>query len=220
MGIACIFVALIMLTFGALGPTLVDSMIQKGIDAQTIVTGTDCEAYSTFVDSGEARGVIITFDVTFFNLTNPSEVLQGGKPDLTEVGPYHYIEHRRKVNLTFNQEDDGDTVSFILHKYYVWDTEANRGSGLSDTADRFTNVNPVALVLMEQLKDLVETAFGDDVVRNKYLGMVPGLQKELEKALDPTALWEMVYKLVLCKGNAEFGVSPFMTQTPHGMFWG
>ena len=51
----------------------------------------------------------------FFHINNPEEILQGGKPNLTEVGPYVYKETRKKQNVVPLGDDEllyGQYISF------------------------------------------------------------------------------------------------------------
>ncbi|KAJ9594586.1 hypothetical protein L9F63_027430, partial [Diploptera punctata] len=50
------------------------------------------------------------FKVYLFNVTNPMEIQNGGKPRLSEIGPYVYEEYKEKAELYDHEEDD--TVSF------------------------------------------------------------------------------------------------------------
>ncbi|EPY89717.1 scavenger receptor class B member 1 [Camelus ferus] len=62
--------------------------------------------------------------VYFFDIVNPSEILQGRKPQVRERGPYVYREFRHKSNITFN---DNDTVSFLEYRSYQFQPHKSRG---------------------------------------------------------------------------------------------
>nr|AAC23892.1 type II pneumocyte CD36-related class B scavenger receptor [Rattus norvegicus] len=63
--------------------------------------------------------------VYFFEVVNPSEVLNGQKPVVRERGPYVYREFRQKVNITFN---DNDTVSYIENRSLHFQPDRSQGS--------------------------------------------------------------------------------------------
>lgn len=62
-------------------------------------------------NSPDAPPLYMNFHV--FNITNPDEWLAGAKPVLVDIGPYAYVQHRVKLNVTFNE--NGTLVS-----YYMW----------------------------------------------------------------------------------------------------
>merc|ERR1719186_278977 len=58
-------------------------------------------------------------EVYAFNVTNPEEVAQGGKPYLVEIGPFVYkvvTTKDTRDNLVFN--DDGETLTYRPRKFY------------------------------------------------------------------------------------------------------
>uniref|UniRef100_UPI00398F43C6 lysosome membrane protein 2-like n=1 Tax=Pristiophorus japonicus TaxID=55135 RepID=UPI00398F43C6 len=77
----------------------------------------------------------------FFNVTNPGEVLDGGKPFLEEKGPYTYREYNPKENVTF--VEDGKLVSAMTPKTYVFVPELSAGDPETDLI-RTVNI-PVVL---------------------------------------------------------------------------
>lgn len=52
------------------------------------------------------------------NITNPDEVLNGAKPNISQIGPYVYSEYSVKLNVSW--EDDGDVINFWDKHYYVF----------------------------------------------------------------------------------------------------
>ncbi|ODN04769.1 Lysosome membrane protein 2 [Orchesella cincta] len=71
----------------------------------------------------------------FFNVTNPNEVVQGGKPILQEIGPYVYQQKRRKFDIVFN--DQNDTIFYREKADYFFRLDLSKGS----ESDRITFVN-------------------------------------------------------------------------------
>lgn len=76
-----------------------------------------------------------------FNWTNAHEIQAANyKPNLTEVGPYVFLEKHKRVNITFHPEND--TVSF--DQIRTWHFVPTMSVGTLD--DNITNVNVIAAV--------------------------------------------------------------------------
>lgn len=76
-----------------------------------------------------------------FNWTNADEIQAlNYKPNLTEVGPYVFLEKHTRVNITFHPEND--TVSY--DQIRTWHFMPNMSVGTLD--DNITNVNVIAVV--------------------------------------------------------------------------
>lgn len=71
----------------------------------------------------------IYYDLYFFDIQNPDEILQGAKPIVVEMGPYAYREWYYKFDISW--KDDGNKVSYNTWKYYTFD-ESRTGPGLSE----------------------------------------------------------------------------------------
>ena len=54
----------------------------------------------------------------FFQVENPEEILIGGKPNVTERGPYAYREYRKKENLLHL---NGDILQYEQTVQYIFD---------------------------------------------------------------------------------------------------
>nr|APZ81421.1 sensory neuron membrane protein 1b [Adelphocoris lineolatus] len=63
----------------------------------------------------------LDFNIWIWNVTNPMEVQNGGKAVLQEVGPYRYIEWKKKVDLIDNPADDEITYSSLNTWYFQKD---------------------------------------------------------------------------------------------------
>ncbi|GAB5030246.1 lysosome membrane protein 2 [Nannochloropsis oceanica] len=216
-GIILISIALVLGILTACGPVIVDKLVESGIDAQTVLKGPKGKAFSTFVESGDNIGVEIFYALRYLNLTNPTEVLAGtAKARLEEVGPFVYRQYRNKLNVTF--AEDGETVSFILKKTYMFDEAANADTGLVDTQAMITTVHPVIQVLQGQLKNTLNVHL-TELLQPSAEGWLAPFRRSVERQIEASGLWKAVYKLVLCQGN-PMGVSPFTTQTARDLYWG
>ncbi|XP_067894635.1 lysosome membrane protein 2-like [Heterodontus francisci] len=87
----------------------------------------------------------------FFNVTNPDEVLNGGKPFLEEKGPYTYREYQPKENVTF--VDDGEMVSAMTSKTYVFVPELSKGDPETDLI-RTVNIPIVTVMNMARYSNI------------------------------------------------------------------
>lgn len=77
------------------------------------------------------QDLAISYDVYYFDIQNPEEILQGEKPVVTQVGPYAFKEYFNKFDISWT--DDGDTVTYNTQRYYVFDEErTTSGLTLSD----------------------------------------------------------------------------------------
>ena len=54
-----------------------------------------------------------------YNVNNPEEIINGAKPNLSEVGPFVYREYREKENI--NSSEDGCTIKADQYKWYDFD---------------------------------------------------------------------------------------------------
>ncbi|KAF4798833.1 Scavenger receptor class B member 1 [Turdus rufiventris] len=90
--------------------------------------------------------------VHFFEVLNPEQVLQGGKPVLRQRGPYVYREYRNKTNITFH---DNDTVSYLEYRRFFFQPHLSNG-----TEDEYIVVPNIlmlgAAVMMENQDDFLK----------------------------------------------------------------
>ncbi|XP_040012988.1 lysosome membrane protein 2-like isoform X2 [Xiphias gladius] len=83
----------------------------------------------------------------FFNVTNVDEFLQGGNPEVKQVGPYTYREYRYKDNVSM--VENGTMVSAYNTKSFVFLREKSVGN---PAVDNITIVNIPAWAVMDKLK--------------------------------------------------------------------
>ncbi|XP_054449951.1 scavenger receptor class B member 1 isoform X1 [Pteronotus mesoamericanus] len=113
--------------------------------------------------------------VYFFDIVNPSAILQGRQPEVRERGPYVYREYRHKTNITFN---DNDTVSFLEFRHFKF--QPDKSSGLESDYIVMPNILVLsAAVMMEDkpmsLKLLMTLAFstlGQRAFMNRTVGEI------------------------------------------------
>ena len=68
---------------------------------------------------------------TIFNFTNPVETKAGKKPILKEVGPFTYRRQETKTNI--HSPDGGKSLSYGLHREFVFDKEESCPGCFADT---------------------------------------------------------------------------------------
>lgn len=84
------------------------------------------------------------FSVTFYNLTNPAEVLAGAAPVVDELPQVTWQRKRVYFNATFS--DDNTEVAYNVRYYYVFDQDRSDNT----TEYRVTNVWPTWLTLLNK----------------------------------------------------------------------
>ncbi|KAK3592837.1 hypothetical protein CHS0354_028913 [Potamilus streckersoni] len=104
--------------------------------------------------------VPIYFQIYVFNLENPQQFMNGGKPKVTQKGPYTYREHRKKGKIDYHVND---TVSYNEVRRFEFDRAMSVGSD----DDNMTTIN-IPLVAIA------------DIVRKEY----PLIQELVELLLD------------------------------------
>jgi hypothetical protein len=85
-----------------------------------------------------------------FNVTNPTEIKNGKKPDVKEVGPYVYREVRRKEDVN---EVDGDKINYGSYMEYHFDKDQTEVMGCTGC----TKDDPVVVlnVLMQAIANIL-----------------------------------------------------------------
>ena len=63
------------------------------------------------------------FSFYLFNVTNPDQVLRGGRPVVAEMGPYTYLETQEKVNITWHLNG---TVTFLTRQLWHFQEQGSR----------------------------------------------------------------------------------------------
>ncbi|KAL2716851.1 sensory neuron membrane protein 1-like [Vespula squamosa] len=107
------------ITFGWMGfPALLKSQIKSAI---ALKEGSEMrEMWSKFP-------LPLDFKIYLFNVTNPKEIAEGGKPIVNEVGPFFYDEYKEKVDLVDREEDD--SVEYSLKA--TWYFNPSKSNGLT-----------------------------------------------------------------------------------------
>lgn len=83
----------------------------------------------------------ITYNLYFFDVQNPDEILAGEKPKVIELGPYVYNEFYYKFDIVWS--DDGNIVTYNNYRYYIFD-QSQTAPGLHEN-DNITLVYPTVI---------------------------------------------------------------------------
>ena len=121
--------------------TIVDNMIEK-----EMVLTEDSDSFEPWQSPTSQIDVFMQF--IMFNVTNPDEVKDGGKPILEEVGVFSYKEDRQRVDLTWS--DDGTNLTYYEVISYHYDQDSSSPGVTEDTP--ITTIN-APMVLLAKLAD-------------------------------------------------------------------
>ncbi|KAF2358401.1 CD36 family, partial [Trinorchestia longiramus] len=102
---------------------------------------------SPTIDNFIAAPIPIYMQFYFFNVTNTQSVLAGGKPALQQIGPFTYLEKRRKHDLNWTD----DTVEYLENTKYFFVPEMS--NGLTEDVP-ITTLNPILISVASKLANI------------------------------------------------------------------
>ncbi len=143
-GTSIFVLGIILVLLGAFIPRTVDHLLETNIRDALVLTPdsqtSNSDQYKTFIDNGDADSVPVYVKVTFFNVTNPEEILEGHAAAVTEQGPYVYRKVTKRENVTFSTDYFGaTTISYLTRHIYHFDRDQTPAH-LSES-DTCTTVN-------------------------------------------------------------------------------
>lgn len=238
------FLAVAALLVAIIVPMIIDLEIQIGIKNSVVVDSPHASAFDTWQTNieGEGDDVDVHFNVYFFDIQNPKDILNGAKPVVLEKGPYSYLEYFLKFDVEWS--DDGDTVTFNTQKFYVFDPESS-APGLSEH-DNLTVSYATALGFQYLLGKIPVDAndFLDGLINetlypieqalekaaDEYRGpkkqlildieaALETLQGDLEQFIDEAPPGMGAMKILLCEAGPG-GPSPFWVTQPQSAYFG
>lgn len=101
--------------------------IQSIINSQLVI-----KPSSSIYEQWRSPTVPVRMQFFMFNVENPLEVKQGGRPYVSQQGPYCYRVYQTKKNITWNKNY---TVSYNKFTKYVFDVDCSCSS-----CDPYTNI--------------------------------------------------------------------------------
>jgi len=175
--------------FAAVAPVILNKLLNDGINQAVVISNPSSPSYpvwETNIEGAGAEQSPIFYDLYFFDLQNPSDVLRGSKPKVIERGPYSYREFYRKFDIDFTE--DGEKVSFNEQKYYVFN-EATSSPGLSEN-DSFVVPSPPALAFEYLISTIPvnATVLLETFLQNKLYGSLEKIEAELNAAYSKVSL--------------------------------
>jgi len=117
----------------AILPVVVDSLVMSKLK----LVESNTETWEAFV----TPPVTPFMKFTFFKVENPTDVKEGKKPRVSEIGPFSYIENREKDNILSIQ----DTISYGSYIDYVFDETTSCPECTIDK--EVTVINPLPIIL-------------------------------------------------------------------------
>lgn len=110
-------------------PLLIQQQLDAGVRGDVVIDSARADGFEQFRFRGKDGKEQL--EVFLFNVTNPSEVLEGGKPRVEELGPFVYDMFQTRED--FEWDAAADTLAYREHTYYV----LNRAETLRKTGGRF-----------------------------------------------------------------------------------
>ncbi|MFX1554402.1 MAG: hypothetical protein ACFFBV_10795, partial [Promethearchaeota archaeon] len=121
------------------------SEINKGIAEEICVPLPVTSNYGEWISNNYSGAIPMYRKFYLWNLTNPSEILKGDKPEYEEVGPYIFREFTTKYNVSFSP--NWDEVTYKQYPTYIFEPEMSDSS--CSPEDQITNINPAYLGVLE-----------------------------------------------------------------------
>ena len=112
------------------------------------------EAWDGFVEPP----VPVYMQFRFFNVTNPDKIKEGEKPIVNEVGPYVYVETRRKEDIFAVGNDQINYAQYYAYSFDEAKTQEFGCTGCKDT-DEITVINPFVLIAAQLIPSVVPSKF-------------------------------------------------------------
>ncbi|RYY81667.1 hypothetical protein EON63_14940, partial [archaeon] len=125
--------SMVFFTMAIIVPLVLYSITDQIINTEVVIDSTSAPNYDLWHTNAHGTGfneAKVHMDLYYFDLQNHDDVLyEAAKPILVEKGPYAYDEYYYRFDIEWT--DDGDTVSYFMQKYYVFNQDRT-GPGLQE----------------------------------------------------------------------------------------
>lgn len=102
------------------GFAFIDGKLRDGLRAYYVLDSPSAGDYAKWADSDTPGAAAIFTSFYVYDIVNPWEVsVLGAKPNVTEIGPLKYVYKYKKFNVTWDDGEDGDMLTFNQWQYYV-----------------------------------------------------------------------------------------------------
>lgn len=125
--------------------------IQSIINSQLVI-----KPSSSIYEQWRSPTVPVRMQFFMFNVENPLEVKQGGRPYVSQQGPYCYRVYQTKKNITWNKNY---TVSYNKFTKYVFDVDCSCSS-----CDPYTNIVTLPNIPLVILSEVSKMYPGSSVI--------------------------------------------------------
>lgn len=98
---------------------IVEYVLNSQVQQELVVTGTDSPSFAQWAGNTDEDGLNVNYNVYMFEVANHEDVLQGAKPELSQVGPYVYNEYFTRHQIKWNA--DSTEVTYYMQWTYVFD---------------------------------------------------------------------------------------------------
>jgi hypothetical protein len=129
-------------------------LADDSINELVVIDSKEAPSYKAWQSNTHQGDTVVNYDLYYFAIQNPEEMLSGEKPIVTEIGPYAYKEYYNKFDIHWS--DDGNKVSYNTQKYYLFDSDRT-GAGLTE-ADELLLPYP-SVIGFEYLLNMIPDAY-------------------------------------------------------------
>ncbi|KAI4501462.1 hypothetical protein M0802_003339 [Mischocyttarus mexicanus] len=168
--------------------------------------------YKYWSDTSEQPST--SLDFYFFNWTNPYDFTNiensENKPNLVEIGPYSFVEVRKKVKIKFHELNG--TVSYFNQRFWYFDEKNSKGT-LKDQVYLLDSTIVTAMNILRLQPVHVKEGYSNHLSKRPHLGIMETIDDLVIAADKITFLKRFNEYLYLSKRNGSVGFSNFNVAT-------